>query len=202
MSANIDNIIGTYLLATECEKVHGGQWYPLAKEVAISIAYRYGVSVECAAAVIAALSPNNKWERNCKDAENIIAAYVAGGIKQASEVKVCTYGANKAKALVILDEVYEQSYDVILNGRKVVAFYHCIMGDRDHVVIDGHAYSVWIGERLTMKQVPNIGKKLYAEIVSDYIEAADFINSHYGTAYTAAQIQAITWVAHKRIHGV
>lgn len=202
MTANVDHIVGKYLLATETERVYGGQWYPLAKEVAINIGQKYGVTTECAAAVIAALSPNNKWERNCKDAENLIAAYVAGGIKQAADVKVCTYGANKAKALVILDEAYPQAYDTILNGRKVVAFYHCIMGDLHHVVIDGHAYSVWVGERLTMKEVPAIGKKLYAAIVDDYIEAAGIINAMHGTGYTPAQVQAITWVCHKRIHGV
>lgn len=201
MSANVDHIVAKYLLATESEKVFGGQWYPLAKEIATNIGLKYGVSTNTAAAVIAALSPNNKWERNCKDAENLIAAYVAGGIKQAADVKVCTYGANKAKALVIL-ESEESGYDAILNGRKVVAFYHCIMGDDYAVVVDGHAYSVWIGERLTMKEVPAIGKKLYAAIVDDYVEAAGIINVMHGCNYTAAQIQAITWVAHKRIHGV
>lgn len=202
MSPNIDNIIGTYLLATECERVSGGQWYPTAYDIAANIASKHSLCIDTVGAVIAALSPNNKWERNCKDADNLISLYISGGIKAAADCKVCTYGANKAKALAILEATATDDYDSILNGRKVVAFYHCIMGDRDHVVIDGHAYSVWIGERLTMKQVPNIGKKLYASIVDDYVQAAVRINEMYGTSYTAAQIQAITWVAHKRIHGV
>jgi hypothetical protein len=53
-----------------------------------------------------------------------------------------------------------------------------------------------------MKEVPSIGVKLYRAICDDYRAAAEHINCTYGTHYTAAQIQAITWVAHKRIHGV
>lgn len=202
MTANSEHIVATYLLASECEKVQGERWYYQANQIAEAIAQKHGVPVQQAAAVIAALSPNNKWERNCKDAENIIAAFVAGGIKQAADVKVCTYGANKAKALRILDTLDDNEYDAILNGRKVVAFYHCIMLEDHYVVIDGHAYSIWVGERLTMKQVPSIGKKLYAAIVDDYIDAAGVINAMHGCDYSAAQVQAITWVAHKRIHGV
>ena len=53
------------------------------------------------------------------------------------------------------------------------------MGDQDDVCVDGHAYSIWIGDRLTMKQVPNIGKKLYKTITDDYIQATYIINARY-----------------------
>ena len=68
--------------------------------------------------------------------------------------------------------------------------------------IDGHAYSVWFGQRLTMKQVPNIGKKLRQQIKTDYVDATTFINEELNESFTPADIQAITWVAHKRIHNV
>ena len=200
---NTTNIIGTYLLATEQEKVHGANWYPEAKEIATKIAHKYYcVDTLTVAAVIAALSPNNKWERNCKDAENLIAAFMAGGPGAAADVKVCTYGKNKAKAIALLECNDALQFDAILSGRKVVAFYRCIIGSSTAVVVDGHAYSVWVGERLTMKEVPSIGVKLYAAICEDYRAAADNINAVYGCAYTAAQVQAITWIAHKRTYGV
>ena len=52
-----------------------------------------------------------------------------------------------------------------------------------------------------MKQVPNIGKKLYAEIVSDYVRAARILSEN-GTSVTAFEVQAITWCAWRRLHGV
>ena len=199
---NTSNIIGKFVLATEAEKVNGAEWYPIALEIATAISHKTGVDVHTVAAVIAALSPNNKWERNCKDAEDLITVFETAGSEAAAAVKVCTYGKNKAKAIALLECNDPAQYETILNGRKVVAFYNCIIGKVDAVVVDGHAYSVWVGERLTMKQVPSIGINLYRVISDDYRAAAAHINATYGCAYTAAQIQAITWVAHKRIHGV
>lgn len=200
---NKDHIIAKFLLATACEKQAGAVWYINAKAIAKRIADRFDVPVIRVVGVIAALSPNNKWERNCQDAENLIAAWSAGGATDAANVKVCTYGPNKAKAVLILETAFDhESIVSILSGPKVVEFYHCILDICDDVCIDGHAYSIWIGERLTMKEVPSIGVKLRKVIKEDYRRAALAIEKLGHGYYTAAQIQAITWVAHKRIHGV
>ena len=53
-----------------------------------------------------------------------------------------------------------------------------------------------------MKQVPNIGKKLRSQIKTDYVDATSFINEELNESFTAADIQAITWVTHKRFHNV
>jgi hypothetical protein len=45
--------------------------------------------------VIAALSPNNKWERNCIDAEAMIKTWSIGG--DYNMIKVCTFNPNKRK---------------------------------------------------------------------------------------------------------
>ena len=91
----------------------------------------------------------------------------------------------------------------ILNGAKIVEFFNCITNSAlNDVCIDGHAYSVWFGQRLTMKQVPNIGKKLRSQIKTDYVDACTFINEELNESFTAADIQAITWVTHKRFHNV
>jgi len=112
---------------------------------------------------------------------------------------VCTYGINKDKAIKIL-EATEDQYLAILNGRKVTNFYLSIIGDSDAVCVDGHAYSIWVGERISTNKTPAIGVVLYREISADYVNATKAINRAEGTNYTAAQIQAITWVTHKRIH--
>jgi len=195
------NIIAVYALATSGERVEGMEWYNRANRVAATIAAEHGISLETAAGVIAALSPNNRWERNIVDAENLIRAYSIGGAEEAENVKVCTYGKMRTKAIQILEATSIVDHASILNGRKITAFYECIIGRTDAVCIDGHAYSIWFGDRLTMKQVPNIGKKLYAEIVSDYVQAARILSEN-GTSVTAFEVQAITWCAWRRLHGV
>ena len=195
------NILAVYDLATTGERREGMEWYNRANRVAADIASEHGISLETAAGVIAALSPNNRWERNVVDAENVIRAYSIGGAEEAENVKVCTYGKMRTKAIQILEATSIVDHASILNGRKITAFYECIIGRQDAVCIDGHAYSIWFGDRLTMKQVPNIGKKLYAEIVSDYVEAARIL-SEDGTSVTAFEVQAVTWCAWRRLHGV
>ena len=195
------NVLAVYDLATSGERVEGMEWYNRANRVAATIAAEHGISLETAAGVIAALSPNNRWERNIVDAENVIRAFSIGGAEEAENVKVCTYGKMRTKAIQILEATSIVDHASILNGRKITAFYECIIGRMDAVCIDGHAYSIWFGDRLTMKQVPNIGKKLYAEIVSDYVEAARILSEN-GTSVTAFEVQAITWCAWRRLHGV
>lgn len=201
LTINQRHIVARFMDATSLEIEQGNTWYLQAFNVCKRISLEYGVNAELVAAVFAALSPNNKWERNVKDAENVIAAYMLGGVDDALAVRVCTYGKNLAKAVDILNSCHCR-YEELLNGPKIIEFYHCIIGEPD-VCIDGHAYSVWFGERLTMKQVPNIGKKLRQQIKTDYKVATDFINQNSTDEFfTAAQVQAITWVAHKRLHGV
>ena len=195
------NILAVYDLATTGERREGMEWYNRANRVAADIASEHGISLETAAGVIAALSPNNRWERNIVDAENVIRAFSIGGAEEAENVKVCTYGKMRTKAIQILEATSIVDHASILNGRKITAFYECIIGRIDAVCIDGHAYSIWFGDRLTMKQVPNIGKRLYAEIVSDYVEAARILSEN-GTSVTAFEVQAITWCAWRRLHGV
>ena len=162
LSHNAREIVAKFTLATSQEVQLGVDWYPSALDIANRIAVKYGVSAETAAGVIAALSPNNRWERNIVDAENIIKCWAAGGTRSdLLAVKVCTYGKMKAKAVDILTR--DIPIVEILNGKKIIEFFNCITNPLlNDVCIDGHAYSVWFGQRLTMKEVPNIGKKLRA----------------------------------------
>ena len=202
LSHNAREIVAKFTLATSQEVQLGVDWYPSALDIAGRIACKYDLRTETAAGVIAALSPNNRWERNVIDAEAIIKCWAAGGTRtDMLNVKVCTYGKMKAKAVDILLAEDVLPIVEILNGKKIIEFFNCITNPAlNDVCIDGHAYSVWFGQRLTMKEVPAIGKKLRAQIKTDYRDAAAFINDELDTAYTAATIQAITWVTHKRIY--
>ena len=208
LSPNAGHIIAKFALATTEEVVSGQQWYKSAHEIAARLARNNSITVEKAAGVIAALSPNNKWERNCLDAEHLIQAFIHGNEDDAREVSVCTYSAMKEKAIRILNlgnstDEWEHSIEVstILNGPKIIEFFNCIMQRKD-VCIDGHAYSIWFGERMTMKQVPNIGKRLRERIKSDYLDATNWINEEMQTNYLPSDIQAIVWVCHRRIYKI
>ena len=198
------NISGMLQLASQTDILAGIEWYARALRFARMLVQSYEpVTLEQAVGVISALSPNNKWTRNCVDAEAMIKAWHYGADPMA--VKVCTFNPNKAKAAAILalsaDDLETDTIAEILNGRKVVAFYRSIMGDPDAVCVDGHAYAVWIGERIPTTQTPKIGVKLYADIARAYQLVAKRSFNLCGVTLSATQVQAVTWVTYRRLLG-
>lgn len=107
-------------------------WYQEAQTFCRQLSDVTGVEELKIAAVVSALSPNNKWERNKIDATNMITAYVDG--KNMEDVKVCTYNANKRKAIKILNEGVEIIQD---KSPKTYSFAKNV-GELDgkHVTID------------------------------------------------------------------
>jgi hypothetical protein len=211
ITSRTTGIIGTFHLSTESERIAGRQWYSQAHTAALDLSASYPVGVITAAGVIAALSPNNRWYRNLLDADALIDCYHERGAHAASQVKVCTYAAMAQKALTILKLQHPTVEDVatILNGRKITAFYRCILGSQTAVCVDGHAYSIWAGETIRTNKTPKISPRLYEQIARDYIQAAAMIghcpsptlHGPNNPFLTPVQLQAITWVAHKRING-
>jgi hypothetical protein len=194
MQLTSGNIIAVYFLAYGHEVEEGTKWYQRASDLANRLADKYDCGYHEACGVIAALSPSNRWERNCIDAENLIRVYMAGGDVDA--LKVATYGRNKQKAIAILNGA---DIELTLSGPKVTAFYRCIAGFDDSVCIDGHAYNIWMGRRVALDDVPSIGKRLRESIIRDYIDATVRINSITGQELKAHEVQAITWVAWRRM---
>ena len=190
------NILAVFFSASEVEIQEGKTWYDHANQVArsISIQHYFPRGMYTVAGVIAALSPNNRWDKNVRDAEALIKVYSAG--EELDAVRVSTYNKNKEKAIRILKG--EDPLDV-LGGNKVRAFYCCIAGIDDNVCIDGHAFSVWSGERVVTAKTPKISDKLYQSIVDDYCRATDVINQVTGSCYSPAQVQAITWVTWRNL---
>lgn len=188
------SILAVFFQASVAEVLEGLHWYTRASNVAQTIANDYlDGQYNAAAGIIAALSPNNRWERNVRDAEALAKVFASGG--NLDKIKVSSYGLNKTKAISILSG--NDPLDV-LGGRKVRAFYQCIIGE-DAVCVDGHAYSVWLGERVATSSTPRIGDKLYNQIAEDYRIAAKQISNIKGEFYTPAQVQAITWVTWRNL---
>ena len=194
---NVNNIKAIYLLSTTQEKIDGVNWYKSAHKIALNLADDYGLTLQTTAGVIASLSPRNKWSRNVIDSENLIETFVRDP-ESAVNIKVCTFNKNKEKALNILkadQDFYTENVRDILKGPKLIEFFNCILGVED-VCIDGHAYCIWNGSRTSLKDVPSIGVKLRREIKSDFKKASAKFK------ITSAEMQAITWVTWRRIHGV
>ena len=203
LSHNAREIVARFTLATTQEINLGCDWYPSAHKIARMISLRYNVPVSTVVGVIAALSPQNEWSRNIIDAEAMCKLHQSHATrKDLQRLKVCTFTKNKTLAISMLTLPAIEAH-VILTGDKRLEFYNCIYRPHlDDVCIDGHAYSVWLGERVPTHKAPTIGKKLRKQIKQDYRDACAFLNEELNTSYTAADIQAITWVTHKRIHNV
>ena len=197
INQNKANILAIFQLATPQERAEGMRWYSIAQSIAQDIAVRYGLPEATVTAVLTALSPRNRWERNVADCEAICNAFVNGGSAQALEHKACTFKSNKLKAIAALEDNLstDAAALALLKGPKVSEFYRCIRGESD-VCIDGHAWCIHANERRGLAEVPKITPKMRQAIKSDYLAAAEAVG------VTGYQMQAITWLAWRRIHGV
>lgn len=187
-------------LASQADIISGLEWYQRAYDLALRFIHAYdGLTMGQAVGVIAALSPNNKWERNCIDAEAMIKTWSIGGDYNA--IKVCTFNPNKKKASAILslESVDTEAIASILNGQKVVAFYRSIMGDKNAVCVDGHAYAIFIGERIPTTKTPSITPKLFETIQRAYQLVSKRSVDLCGVELSPTQVQAVTWVTYRRL---
>ena len=197
---SIDNIIKVYKMATPEEKRDGVVWYANAYADCSRIALDLSVPVHIVTGVVAALSPNNKWERNVVNAHALIEGHLNGdGI---DDIRVSTYNAMKRKAWHLLEEMPDHEGVIdILNGQKIVAFYRNIMGD-DTCTVDGHAKNIYYGERHSLTDdKTNVTKKEYKTISDAYVKAGKRVRVN-GRSLKAFEIQAITWVVWRRVHNI
>ena len=191
----VHNITSVYNDADEYQHAEGLLWYDQAKQAAYRMAVKHDVPVYIAVAVIAALSPNNKWSRNLTNADALIGAFVNGdGI---DSVKVSTYHKMKQKAWNILWAL--PSYNdakAMLKGQKITSFFMDIMGEFN-VTIDGHARNIAYGERVGLTDDrSNIGVREYRALQAAYEAAAERLG------LMPYQLQAITWRVWRDRHGI
>jgi len=190
------NIIAIYKLAKPSEIKHGLTWYINANSDCKEIAEKLELPLHIVIGVVSALSPNNKWERNIINAEDLCTAFING--QDMDSIKVSTYHKMKQKAWSILQSMpsYDETID-ILNGKKIVSFFRNISGDETDITIDGHARNIYYNDKqgLTTPNT-NIKKNEYKDIQKAYTRASKKLG------IKAYELQAITWVAWRRIHGI
>jgi hypothetical protein len=168
-------IIAIYRAATAAQLAEGTDWYSAARTFSIGLAERYGLTLEQAAGIVAAISPRLPWDRNMAYADLLMRTGDCPTLK-----------GNKAKAVRILSG--ERPLDV-LGGAKVRAFYLAILGDPDAVVVDRHAFDVAYGavtDDRTRKALDRVGG--YDGYANAYRAAATALGT------TAVVVQAVTWV--------
>lgn len=173
-----------YNQASETEVIDGMNWYNEAQEFTQGLSEMFGLSGEVCAGVVSALSPNNKWERNKKDAVSVLSA-VGSGISE-DVVKVCTYNANKSKAFAIA----RGDREMLKRSPKTYAFARNV-GEMDgnYVTIDKWHMRACITRSKTRKDVKDKPTALqYRLLQEDCLKVANEIG------IKGYQLQAIVWV--------
>lgn len=185
MIPNVDNILRTFDAASAADRDFGMTWYNDAHNFAREIG---GNRFHRAAGIIAALSPMSGWENNKRKAAQLINQNGVG--------TGCGLYNNVRKAEAIYRG--EDALDV-LKGDKVRAFYLTIIDPEGDItpVIDRHAFDIAVGMRTNDKARGILGRKgVYGEFANAYQTAARLIG------IGAPQMQAITWVAWRNMHGI
>ena len=196
----IENILSIYDMATPEEISAGVVWYATALAECRRISIDNDVPLNTVVGVTASLSPNNKWTRNIVNARDMVEAHVNGD--SIESFKVSTYTKMKEKAWSILEcgTVSDVEIIEILKGQKIISFFENIMG-YDGCTIDGHARNISYNERIGLTGSLYIGKKEYKTLQEEYVEAAG-MRSTNGRKLKAFEMQAVTWVAWRRIHNI
>lgn len=191
----VKNIKAMFKASSQTQIDAGMAWYQNAQDQAQAIAIKHDMPVYIVVAVIAALSPNNKWARNLQNADDLIAGFIAGDAIET--IKVSTYHKMKQKAWAILQDIPD--YDMaktMLNGQKITSFFMDIMGEFN-VTIDGHARNIAYNERVGLTDDrTNIGVREYRALQEAYYDAARDLD------LMPYQLQAITWTAWRELHGI
>ena len=158
------------------------------------IARKHKTSLEIAAGVFSALSPNNDYLGNCRDTGTVLLNAALG--RSLEDFTVATYGANKRKAWAIVRDGRPLDH---LKFPKTRNFYLNLVNPLDPhpVTIDGHIYNAWMGRRLNLNSAATRFKpSMYEELANDVRALANT----YGEM--ANVIQATIWHSWKRIHKI
>lgn len=198
----IANIKATYYQALQYPSLaeEGLNWYAIANQNAEAICNRfYMLSLPKVCGVIAALSPNNRWERNLIDAELLLKHAIRGN--KIDSFKTGTYDRNKSKAWAIAHGAAPLD---VLGGNKVRAFYQCLLNPKSDVVcVDSHATNIALGRQAAIARTPTLTLDKFKLLASCYTTATQEINADSLEGdVLPLQVQALTWTYYRVIRGL
>jgi len=184
------NITRLFRQVSTTELDEGLDWYTSAWNECNLLAEQHAVPASVAAGVIAATSPKNPWPRNVA---------LAARILETGDTSSGYLGVGLRYSQRMLDG---EDPLAVLQGMKTRNFYRSIVsGGVDGICIDRHAWDVAVGIRHTELGRPAISSGRYKAAAEAYRRAATILNGE-GYLVSAAQVQAVTWVAWKNRHGI
>lgn len=188
----IENILSVYAKVDRIDMEEGMQAYLRYHESLKYYARTYGILMPNVIGAFAALSPNNDYIGNLRSLVTLLQGMCSGA--RVDHCTVSTYKACRARAWRFLQG---EDFLAATKGKKTRNFYLNILNpfDPDPITIDGHMACVWIGKRMTMRDVVRSRFK-YDLVASDFRKAAD------GLDLLPNQLQAMLWFTWKRINRV
>ena len=210
------NIAEVYNRGDAAAREEGRHWYAKANEAIERDARGMSIGHNAAHGVVAAVSPNMDW-----DAGNVDALKVAKSLRgrdwasiskgdlspvHGTALRTATH-ASLVKAHRILQG---EDPDTVLDRKtnpKTNSFYHNLMGEDQHVTIDGRAHDIaanrlqgWQDDRkLPQKAVPGQrgGPTRYSHFEDAYRNASTRLNAEHNTNLRPMDLQAAVWTQGK-----
>lgn len=166
--------------------------YPKYNRILSKMAEQCQTTTEIAAAVFAALSPNNDYHGNLRDANTLIRAAKAG--KTLDDFTVSTYGNNKRKAWAI---VHGEAPLNLIVAKKTRNFFLNVNNpvDETPVTVDGHMVNVWRGKRENL-----VGLRFPADLYDIVADGVRTVAAERGMI--PCQVQSVIWLTWRRVHWI
>lgn len=179
--------------ADSTDFAEGEKWYRDARLFCYQVSRTYGVSFRKVCAILAALSPRNRWQRNKDDCRNLVA-YLVGASHTMPQC--ATYSAMVDKSIKIFNAKTDSTREMlrILNGQKITAFFLNIYDyNSDCVTVDSWIQLISLGEYLAVDKRPSLTK-------TDYKLIEETIREIAATKRVAPPVmQAVLWISFKRM---
>ena len=190
---SLENLKRTFDQATPFDVTAGRAAYRKYNRIMHKLAEKCQATPRtAAAAVFAALSPNNDYHGNLRDAHNLLLA--CHRRLRLDEFKVSTYGHNKLKAWCIANGADPLE---LIRAKKTRNFFKNVSdpADKDPVTVDGHMINVWRGRRESLVGLKSTGA-LYDQVADGIRGLADSVN------FIPCELQAVLWLTWRRLHGI
>lgn len=200
----VNNVLDHYNNSTNEHKAAGAQWYPAAREYVKNIADKTNRDPSRAAAIMAAMSPQEEWERNIQSGTNFMLNYDPANPqawhqnpnKPTQGTGNPGLGDNINRAIAVHHAPPGQEAQALGNGPKVQNFYRNLTGDDNAVTVDGHMAKAIMGEGGQMAGYDQSEQQLRPK--DHYNQMADAVTrAAHQKGISPAQMQATVWLKYQ-----
>lgn len=176
----VARLLAAYSATDGATRAAGRGWYRDARRIARRLGRQHGMTPSRVAAVIAALSPRQRWRVNVTQAERLLAGWdgpYSAFPRQLEKARAIINGARPAD---------------VLTGIKEHAFWRAIAGDDTAVTVDRWAIQTATGETgARAYETLNKDNRARRAIAAAFTEAAELAGER------PREFQAILWIAER-----